>query len=58
MSPLARKVAEENGVDLKSVSGTGPDGRIIKADVEEALKSGVSKSVTKRAAAPQIILDT
>ncbi len=38
-SPLARKVAEELGVDLSRVQGTGPNGRIIKEDVEEASKS-------------------
>ena len=35
-SPLARRIAEENGVDLSSVSGSGPGGRIVKADVEGA----------------------
>lgn len=35
-SPLARKVAGELGVDLSSVSGTGPAGRIVKEDVEKA----------------------
>jgi len=37
-SPLARKVAEELGVDLAQVSGTGPGGRIVRADVEDASK--------------------
>lgn len=35
-SPLARRLAKEKGVDLTSLSGTGPHGRIIKADVEAA----------------------
>lgn len=35
-SPLAKKIAESEGVDLTSVSGTGPGGRIIKADVVAA----------------------
>lgn len=35
-SPLARKVAEANGVDLASVTGSGPGGRIIRKDVEAA----------------------
>src|SRR6185503_16356879 len=35
-SPLARRIARENGVDLSAVSGTGPGGRIVKADVERA----------------------
>ena len=39
-SPLAKRVAAQEGVDLSAVQGTGPHGRIIKADVEEAKKSG------------------
>jgi pyruvate dehydrogenase E2 component (dihydrolipoamide acetyltransferase) len=35
-SPLAKKIASLNGVDLSKVSGTGPGGRIVKADVEGA----------------------
>jgi pyruvate dehydrogenase E2 component (dihydrolipoamide acetyltransferase) len=34
-SPLAKTVAKEKGVDLAQVQGTGPNGRVIKADVEE-----------------------
>lgn len=41
-SPLAKKVASEHGVDLSKVQGTGPGGRIIEADVEQALKGGVT----------------
>ncbi len=33
-SPLARKIAADRGIDLKEVKGTGPNGRIVKADVE------------------------
>jgi len=36
-SPLARKMAEENKIDLTSLEGSGPGGRIIKKDVEAAL---------------------
>ncbi|KAL7597963.1 hypothetical protein Lser_V15G25316 [Lactuca serriola] len=39
-SPLARKLAEDNKVNLSSIKGTGPDGSIVKADVEEYLASG------------------
>ena len=35
-SPVARRIAKETGVDLASVTGTGPGGRIVKADVEGA----------------------
>ena len=33
-SPLAKRIAEQNGVDLKALKGSGPGGRIVKADVE------------------------
>lgn len=39
-SPLAKRVAEQTGVNLAGVQGTGPHGRIIRADVEEAGKGG------------------
>ena len=35
-SPIARRLASEKGVDLHSVAGTGPGGRVVKADVEGA----------------------
>ena len=35
-SPLARRIAEEKGIDLSSVQGSGPGGRIVKADIEQA----------------------
>jgi pyruvate dehydrogenase E2 component (dihydrolipoamide acetyltransferase) len=36
-SPLARKVARQNAIDLEDVSGSGPGGRIVRADIEDAL---------------------
>jgi pyruvate dehydrogenase E2 component (dihydrolipoamide acetyltransferase) len=38
-SPLARRIARESGVDLAGVSGSGPGGRIVKADVEQVTGS-------------------
>jgi len=35
-SPLARRIAKERGIDLRRVTGTGPDGRIVAEDVERA----------------------
>ena len=35
-SPLARRIAEQNGIDLANVTGSGPKGRIVKADVQGA----------------------
>jgi pyruvate dehydrogenase E2 component (dihydrolipoamide acetyltransferase) len=39
-SPLAKKIAGEHNVDLSGIDGTGPSGRIVKKDVEQALKGG------------------
>jgi len=43
VSPLARKIADEKKVDLSQILGTGPNNRIIAADVEEAAISGQSQ---------------
>ena len=40
-SPLAKKVAESHGLDLRLVKGTGPGGRIVRNDVENRVKLGV-----------------
>ncbi|MDQ3800102.1 MAG: pyruvate dehydrogenase complex dihydrolipoamide acetyltransferase [Acidobacteriota bacterium] len=40
VSPIAARMAAENGVDLKSVKGSGPNGRIIKRDIEAAMQGG------------------
>ncbi|WP_189487411.1 pyruvate dehydrogenase complex dihydrolipoamide acetyltransferase [Asticcacaulis endophyticus] len=50
-SPLARRLAEINKLDLKLLKGTGPHGRVIKRDIEEALKTGVGKAGSAPAAA-------
>jgi pyruvate dehydrogenase E2 component (dihydrolipoamide acetyltransferase) len=42
VSPLAARMAAEAGLDLRSVSGTGPCGRIIKRDVESLISEGKS----------------
>ena len=62
-SPLARKIAAEKGVELQSISGTGPAGRIVKNDVEAASSSpkksadataasALAAAVKSKAAAP------
>ena len=45
-SPLARRIAGDAGLDIAAVKGTGPHGRIIRADVEDALAKGVTAPVT------------
>lgn len=62
-SPLARRLAEEAGIDLGAVSGSGPGGRIVKADVESAASappaapaaapSAPAESADARPAAPK-----
>jgi len=49
-SPLARRIAADAGLELARLSGTGPHGRIIRADVEEALASGASGAAVQLAA--------
>jgi pyruvate dehydrogenase E2 component (dihydrolipoamide acetyltransferase) len=52
-SPLAKRIAKEAGVDLSSVAGSGPNGRIVKSDVEAAAKAGpTAKAPAASAAAP------
>jgi pyruvate dehydrogenase E2 component (dihydrolipoamide acetyltransferase) len=50
-SPLARRIAAQEGLDLSAISGSGPRGRIVKADVESALKSGGAAKPAPAAAA-------
>jgi len=38
-SPLARRLARENGIDLATLSGSGPGGRVVRADVEAAARA-------------------
>jgi pyruvate dehydrogenase E2 component (dihydrolipoamide acetyltransferase) len=49
-SPLAKKLAEEKGIDIATVAGTGPGGRITAGDVESAA-SGAAPALAKKAAA-------
>jgi pyruvate dehydrogenase E2 component (dihydrolipoamide acetyltransferase) len=49
-SPLARRIARERGVDLRGVRGTGPDGRIVAQDVEQAGAAPAAASAPAAAA--------
>ena len=52
-SPLARRMARERGLDLASLTGSGPGGRVVKADVERAAEAGVTPTApAEEAAAP------
>jgi pyruvate dehydrogenase E2 component (dihydrolipoamide acetyltransferase) len=48
-SPLAKRIAADKGIDLAGLSGTGPNGRIVKADLEGA-KAGAAPTPTAAAA--------
>jgi pyruvate dehydrogenase E2 component (dihydrolipoamide acetyltransferase) len=50
-SPLAKKVARDNKVDLSRVQGTGPGGRVVRKDVEAALAGGQQAAPGRQAAA-------
>ena len=50
-SPLAKRIAEQKGIDLSTITGSGPNGRIVKADVEDA-KPGAAPAVAASAPAP------
>ncbi|MFT4550404.1 MAG: pyruvate dehydrogenase E2 component (dihydrolipoamide acetyltransferase) [Verrucomicrobiales bacterium] len=53
-SPLARKIAAEKGIDLTSIKGTGPNGRIVKKDLEGASAAPASAAASTAPAAPSV----
>ncbi|MEP6849745.1 MAG: dihydrolipoamide acetyltransferase family protein, partial [Acidobacteriota bacterium] len=56
VSPIAARMAAENGVDLKSIPGSGPNGRIIKRDIEEALSNPQKSSAASRSFTPSTVV--
>jgi pyruvate dehydrogenase E2 component (dihydrolipoamide acetyltransferase) len=50
-SPLARRLAKEAGIELAAISGSGPHGRVVKADIEEAEASGGAKTAAQKSGA-------
>ncbi|MGZ0656235.1 dihydrolipoamide acetyltransferase family protein [Coraliomargarita sp. W4R53] len=58
-SPLAKKIAADKGIDLASIQGTGPGGRIVKADVENAKPGAAAPAAAAStpAAAPVATLE-
>ncbi|MGA1417355.1 MAG: dihydrolipoamide acetyltransferase family protein [Gemmatimonadaceae bacterium] len=52
VSPLARRLADESGVSLGTLQGSGPGGRIVKRDIEAALAGGAVASASVAGAAP------
>ncbi|MEM9469540.1 MAG: pyruvate dehydrogenase complex dihydrolipoamide acetyltransferase [Pseudomonadota bacterium] len=48
-SPLARRIAADKNIDLKSIQGSGPRGRIVKADLENAPAAGLASAPVPQA---------
>ena len=60
-SPVARRMADELGIDLRQVAGSGPEGRIVKRDIEEFMKQptkeeGRREAALQKAAPPPITI--
>ena len=51
-SPLAKRLAQQHGLDLSRVVGSGPHGRVVKSDIEKAAASGTAKAAPAGAKAP------
>ena len=54
-SPLARKMAEDSGIDLNRVSGTGENGRIVKRDIDNAIANGLPAASAATVSMPSMI---
>jgi len=52
VSPLARRMAKQAGIELGALKGSGPHGRIVKADIESALSGGVPATTAAGVRAP------
>ena len=53
-SPLARRIAAQKGIDLSTLKGSGPNGRIVRRDVEQA---GQTPAATPKAASPAAVAE-
>ncbi|MEU2420317.1 dihydrolipoamide acetyltransferase family protein [Streptomyces sp. NPDC007851] len=49
ISPLVRRLARDNDLDLRRLSGSGPDGLILRADVEDALRVNAARAAARTA---------
>jgi pyruvate dehydrogenase E2 component (dihydrolipoamide acetyltransferase) len=53
-SPLARRMARDHGIDMATIAGTGPGGRIVRADVEAAVAAAESRPASTPATGPAL----
>jgi dihydrolipoamide dehydrogenase len=54
ISPRARRLADSAGIDVSSIRGTGPDGRVVERDVQAAITLGQSRAAVAHAASPTV----
>ncbi len=52
VSPLAKRIAADAGIDIGAISGSGPHGRVVKRDVDAAIAGGVAAPAAAPSAAP------
>jgi pyruvate dehydrogenase E2 component (dihydrolipoamide acetyltransferase) len=55
ISPVAKKLAQEHGIDITVITPTGPEGRIVREDVERAIAAGKAAPAAAPAAVPESI---
>jgi len=55
VSPIAARMAADNSIDLKTIRGSGPNGRIIKRDIEEAIETGAKPGAAHSYTASQVV---
>ncbi|MCU0624089.1 MAG: 2-oxo acid dehydrogenase subunit E2, partial [Gemmatimonadaceae bacterium] len=55
-SPLARRLAADKGVDLAAIAGSGPNGRVIRRDIEAAPAGGMAAAPTAPAVRPAMVV--
>lgn len=53
-SPLVRRLAREHGIDLSAVTGSGPNGRIVRRDIDELIAAGSSSAPVPRSSASPV----
>jgi pyruvate dehydrogenase E2 component (dihydrolipoamide acetyltransferase) len=51
-SPLARRIAKDAGLNIAAIAGSGPHGRVVKADVDKAIAGGAAKAAPSASPAP------
>ena len=53
-SPLAKRLAQQHGLDLSRIVGSGPHGRVVKSDIDKAAAGGTAKAAPAAAKAPSV----